>query len=469
MKHRRSTERSGRLLVLVFAAVIGSFLASSLFAQYVSAEIGGLSERIATNSAPSIENLASVRGSALEAELALSLYLASEATDAQRLEALEASLESLDAALHQYLRLTPSPGEQGVHDEVQQAWARFEDGARYTKLLADRGEIVQAQQRMWRIERAADALVHAAMQAIEFNAQYGQQLADRIGQTRRRAAVIASSLTALCVVLGLAGAVLLQRQTRARRVFADERARGLEERATELEQFAGRVAHDIRNPLSAALLASELITQTVEDEAVAEVGVRLKRNLARADAITTDLLQFARSGAKPDPGARTSPREIIADIAPQIELDAASQGIVVRWEPVPAARVACSEGVYLSLLGNLARNAIKYMGNATTRCITVTVVDEGASVRTEVADTGPGIPERSLPVLFEPYFRGDNARGCEGIGLGLPTVRKLAESHRGSVGVTSTPGGGSTFWFVLPRAGSAPSSDRVSTESGAEA
>ena len=92
------------------------------------------------------------------------------------------------------------------------------------------------------------------------------------------------------------------------------------------------------------------------------------------------------------------------------------------------------------------------MGDAVTRRITVRVTDEDGVVRTEVADTGPGIPQENLPSLFELHFRGD--RRHEGLGLGLATVKKLAEGHNGRVGVSSERGRGSTFWFVLPRAGS---------------
>src|SRR5688500_16724835 len=100
----------------------------------------------------------------------------------------------------------------------------------------------------------------------------------------------------------------------------------------------------------------------------------------------------------------------------------------------------------------MVRNAIKYMGDAPTKRITVRVSNEGDGVRTEVTDTGPGIPPEKLPPLFEPYFRADRG-GQEGLGLGLATVKKLAEGHNGRVGVTSALGRGSTFWFVLPRTG----------------
>lgn len=441
------------MLALVFSAVIGSFLGASLLTQYVSSEIGSLSGALATHVATSIEKLASVHGSALEAEVALSLYLAGDATDAQRVKWFEESMSEAGAALEDYSKLPRFPGERGVHRDVQRAWARFEEAARNAENLARSGELAQAEQQLTRVDAAAQALVQAALRGVELNARQGRALAAEIGERRARAVFLSNALAGVCVLLGLAGAVLLHRQGQTARRLVDERAHALEQRAAELEQFAGRVAHDIRNPLSAASLMCDLIGTQVQDQEVLATVARLKRSLARANAITTDLLQFARSGAKPDPGARTSPHAIIADLAPQFDTEAAAQSITLRWETVPPALVACSEGVYLSLLSNLVRNAMKYMGSSQERRIVVAVRDEGAAVRTEVADTGPGIPEQSLGSLFEPYFRGDNARAADGLGLGLATVRKLAESHGGSVGVSSSVGRGSTFWFVLPKAG----------------
>lgn len=308
---------------------------------------------------------------------------------------------------------------------------------------------------MLRAEPAVGSLVQASLQAIEFNASYGQVLATKIGESRRRTQLVAGGLTGLSVLLGMTGGLLLHRQARRRRILIDERLRFLEDRGRELEQFAGRVAHDIRGPLSGASLAVDLLASEEDDEKVRSVVERLKRQLGHANAITSDLLQFARAGAKPDPGARTSPRDIIANMREDLESEATKHDIELVWEEkIPSALVACSQGVYLSLLENLVRNAIKYMGRSTTRRIVVSVGDDGDAVRTEVADTGPGIPEDQLDSLFEPFFRAASSAGREGIGLGLPTVRKLAESHGGKVGVWSREGAGSKFWFTLPRAGS---------------
>src|SRR5262249_41882777 len=120
-------------------------------------------------------------------------------------------------------------------------------------------------------------------------------------------------------------------------------------------------------------------------------------------------------------------------------------------EPPPACSVAASPGVLTSMLANLVRNAIKYMGEARVRRIEVSVGDRGDLIHFAVADTGPGLPPELREHVFEPYVRGRNSRQ-PGIGLGLATVRKMAEAHGGRVGVESRLGRGTTFWFELPRA-----------------
>jgi len=102
-------------------------------------------------------------------------------------------------------------------------------------------------------------------------------------------------------------------------------------------------------------------------------------------------------------------------------------------------------------MANLLNNAIKYMGDdGHERRVTVRVRDLGQRARVEVADTGPGIPRELLPTLFEPYVRGATG-GKPGIGLGLATVKRIAQTHGGRAGVESTPGKGSCFWFELPK------------------
>jgi two-component system phosphate regulon sensor histidine kinase PhoR len=77
----------------------------------------------------------------------------------------------------------------------------------------------------------------------------------------------------------------------------------------------------------------------------------------------------------------------------------------------------------------------------------------GDGIKVIVEDSGVGIPEKDIPRIFERFYRVDKARSRElgGTGLGLSIVKHIVELHGGSVGVESTEGFGSKFWFILPR------------------
>src|SRR5690606_23517573 len=114
--------------------------------------------------------------------------------------------------------------------------------------------------------------------------------------------------------------------------------------------------------------------------------------------------------------------------------------------PIPSVFVYCNEGVLMSLVANLARNAIKFTEESPVRRIVIRALERGRFLRVEVEDTGPGLPPDLEKHVFEPYFRKPGVRQ-PGIGLGLATVKRLAEAHGGRVGVVSSPGRGCTFWF----------------------
>jgi signal transduction histidine kinase len=97
----------------------------------------------------------------------------------------------------------------------------------------------------------------------------------------------------------------------------------------------------------------------------------------------------------------------------------------------------------------LLDNAVKYTpegGNVTVR-----VEEENGGVALAVSDTGVGIPEDQLPLIFERFHRADPSRSEGGAGLGLSIARQIAESHGGQIRAESTPGTGSTFTLLLPK------------------
>jgi CheY-like chemotaxis protein len=103
------------------------------------------------------------------------------------------------------------------------------------------------------------------------------------------------------------------------------------------------------------------------------------------------------------------------------------------------------------MLGNLVRNAIKFTAHGQIRVEARQWTEEGkpAMVEFAVSDTGIGIPGDKQTMLFQPFSQADSSttRQFGGTGLGLSIVRSLAQMMEGEVGVTSTPGEGSCFWF----------------------
>jgi len=144
-------------------------------------------------------------------------------------------------------------------------------------------------------------------------------------------------------------------------------------------------------------------------------------------------------------------RAVVAGLLDELGPFAAQRHAALRFDDVPDVAVACSPGVLLSLLGNLLRNGLKYLGSAEVREVSLRVRERRGRVIFEVEDTGPGIPAELGTRIFEPYIRGPNT-GAPGIGLGLATVKRLVESHGGSLGVRAGSRGGALFWFELDEA-----------------
>jgi signal transduction histidine kinase len=226
------------------------------------------------------------------------------------------------------------------------------------------------------------------------------------------------------------------------------RQRFNEERSDELEIFASRVAHDILNPVAAAEMSVLMAIRRgdAHDRSSLQCVVR---SLRRARSIADALLDFARAGARPSPGAATGVREAISDAIADVDAEARASGIEIIAGRIADAEVACSRGALASILGNLLANSVRYMGASIIRRVFVRSEPVQCRVRFEVEDTGPGLPQSREKSLFEPFVRGDNASGS-GIGLGLATVKRLVEAHGGSIRATMGEAGGCLIEFELP-------------------
>jgi PAS domain S-box-containing protein len=208
-----------------------------------------------------------------------------------------------------------------------------------------------------------------------------------------------------------------------------ERERQLRRQNERLDEFAGVVSHDLRNPLGVARGTADLLADEVDAEGVD----RIQRSLRRMDDLVENLLELARSGRTV---TETSAVELDAAVADAWGTVAASDGgLVVDTDAV----VAADRSRLRQLLENLLANAVEH-GGASPR---VEVGDLPGGHGFYVADDGPGIPESERERVLEYGYSTDE----DGTGLGLAIVRSVAEAHGWTVEVSESEAGGARFAF----------------------
>jgi len=260
------------------------------------------------------------------------------------------------------------------------------------------------------------------------------------------------------VLLGLSfaaslavAAVLTVRELRRREAALAAYIERIEQANRDLDAFAGRIAHDVRSPLSALPIVARLLTTHAHDpEQVRSLAERIVRSTDKTDALVRSLLAFSRSGQVSLGEERCRGDRVVSNLLEGLEAEASAAQIELSCEVVPA-EVTVAEPLVEQILDNLLRNAIRYMGASERRHIHVRMTEGRGHIRFAVADTGPGVPREGRERLFEPFHRL-HRRADGGIGLGLATVKRLVEAYGGRVYVEDNRGGGAVFWFTLPSA-----------------
>ena len=236
-------------------------------------------------------------------------------------------------------------------------------------------------------------------------------------------------------------------------------------------EFLTMMSHDIRTPMNGVL---GMLSMLEETELLTSQRKQLKLAMDSGDQLKlllNDIIDLARA----ESGA------ILLEPAPVI-LDDAVSGVLLFWsgtvnskgieldtirDPLLPASLLIDPTRFRQLLDNLVSNGIKYTAGDGGR-VTVSLLSAGSSVqpllRVEVKDNGMGIAEELQSSLFVNYNRTPEAAssGIEGVGLGLAICNRLIEAMGGSIGVESSKGEGSLFWFEIPMiAVEAPSDENV--------
>ncbi len=444
---------SSRWLVAFFTAVVSCFVGSTIYTHVQARDIDALARSIGTDALPSMRHLAAARMELRHVQELIGRYATADAPEQGAvLSSMMETQKRLKDEIQAYLALPIFPGEELLWQSVRDSVNAVQQAIEQLREATDRGDAASIGPAVSRLRRAMDDASIAVWQVVDFNAARGQEAAERIGLIRNRSLLLAFLLDGLSVLLTAGMAVALVRSLRREARSQEEHNDLLVQRAAELEQFAGRVAHDIRNPLSAVSLGIDVLERSplAQDPKTESTLARARRSMRRANQILDALLEFARAGARPKDGVRADVNDVMEELFDEfVPAAALAQIELVR---VPSGRffVACDPGILAAVVSNLLRNAIKYM-EGDERRIVVRMCERAGMVRVEVKDTGPGVPGDLRQAIFEPFVRGMKVRQ-EGVGLGLATVKRVCEAHGGRVGVTSDEGSGSCFWIELPAA-----------------
>ncbi|WP_460201778.1 histidine kinase [Scytonema sp. NUACC21] len=238
------------------------------------------------------------------------------------------------------------------------------------------------------------------------------------------------------------------------------------EKLQEQLQFKDRViamlAHDIRNPLTAASIAIDTLQSNYNLEKAAfdrltpNMTVHLfkqARSQAKImDRMITDLLQVGRGSEKEFPiqPQKVDLGKLCSDVVEELrDRYTAKSHKLKRDIPKDLPNVYADPERIRQVLINLLDNAIKYTPENGT--ITVSGLHRTTQkVQFSIGDTGPGIPEENRERIFENHYRLERDEATEGYGIGLCLCQRIIRAHYGQIWVDASPNGGAWFHFTLP-------------------
>jgi signal transduction histidine kinase/FixJ family two-component response regulator len=280
-----------------------------------------------------------------------------------------------------------------------------------------------------------------------------------IAQAHRQAKDVALALAAGILLLGLGVCWWIARSLIRLQALLDANraARHSAEAASRAKSaFLANMSHEIRTPMNGVLGVTELLERSALDERQREHVTTIARSGELLLAIINDILDFSKieAGKLELAQAKVEPRSLVDEVRRAVGAVASSRNLELTStvaDDVP--RTVVADGVRLrQVLLNLLSNAIKFTDRGQVRL--VVRKDERAPdhLRFEVIDTGIGIAEVNHERLFDAFSQVDEAstRRHGGTGLGLAICKRLVELMRGTLGVESKPGAGSTFWFSVP-------------------
>ncbi len=238
------------------------------------------------------------------------------------------------------------------------------------------------------------------------------------------------------------GQILLLNDVTETRMLQERASR--DQRLTAMGRMAASLAHQIRTPLSSALLyASHLKQPGLDEERRLLLADRILERIRRLERLLNDMLRFAHGGL--GGGELLSAGELLTALREQVESQQRDSGVLLEMTDRTAGeKVRCNRELLVSALQNLVINAIQAVAGEGR--VDVVASRRGEMLVISVADDGPGIDPELKARIFEPFVTTKGG----GTGLGLAVARGVAQAHHGALEMESEVGKGTTFSLVLP-------------------
>jgi len=230
----------------------------------------------------------------------------------------------------------------------------------------------------------------------------------------------------------------------------------LKENDSLRRELVSNISHDLRTPLSAMQGYIETLIIKGDDLPKEDRDHYLKiarRHTVRLGILIGDLFELSKldsASVTPNLEAFSIP-ELVQDIAQEFELEAEQKKIKLSIDLDDSAAFTIGDiGLIQRVLENLVRNAIKFTPSGGD--VTLSITERPQSVSVAVSDTGPGIPDKDIPRIFDRFYRseqGEEARS-DSSGLGLAIVKRILDLHNSRITVVSSVDAGTRFEFELP-------------------
>jgi signal transduction histidine kinase len=307
------------------------------------------------------------------------------------------------------------------------------------------------------------SLFYAILFAVNAAIVWG--IVDRITDTDPGSDFIVYNIFSRCISFSIVAALInrfivekkLRQIISRQKEKQDESNEKLKITNDELNKFVGMAAHDIRNPVGAIQMTSEMLLEdpSVKGETKAFIGM-IHEAAASSLLILNDTLNISQiqSGTVHLKITDTDFIVFIRDCIRTNEYLAFSKQQKILFEAtIGSVMVSFDKSRILQVVNNLITNAIKYSGMNTTITVKVDYADgDHTFIRTEVIDQGLGIAKEFHATLFEPFARTDNrpTNNESETGLGLAIVKRIIDLHHGTIGFKSEKGIGSSFFITIP-------------------